>query len=42
MFVALVSSYDNYKDNTLLVAGAGAMITILGLAAWIFSIRGKR
>lgn len=42
MFFGVVSSYDSYKDNTLLVVGAAALITVGGLVAWIISIRGKK
>jgi len=41
MFFGVVSSYDSYKENTLFVVGAAALITVGGLVAWIISIRGK-
>jgi hypothetical protein len=41
MFFGLVSSYEAYKDNTLLVVFAATLITAGGLAAWLVSIRGN-
>lgn len=41
VFYALVSTYENYKDNTLLVFAAVVVITFGGLIAWLLSIRGK-
>ena len=41
VFFALVSTYDNYKDNLALVLVAVVVITFGGLIAWLISIRGK-
>ena len=42
VFFTLVSSYDLYKDNNLLVFIAVAVVTYGGLAAWLISSRGKK
>jgi hypothetical protein len=35
----VVSLYDSYKDNELLVILAAAVILITGLLAWVWSIQ---
>jgi hypothetical protein len=39
LFFGVVSFYDSYKDNTLAVILAAAIILITGLIAWIWSIQ---
>jgi uncharacterized membrane protein YqjE len=39
LFFVVVSFYDAYKQNDLLVILAAAVILIGGLAAWIWSIQ---
>jgi hypothetical protein len=42
LFFIVVSLYDSYKDNELLVVAAAAIILIGGLLAWIWSVQPKR
>ena len=42
LFFAVVSLYDSYKDNTLAVILAAAIILITGLIAWVWSIHPKK
>ena len=39
LFFSVVSLYDSYKDNQLLVVLAAAIILITGLIAWVWSIQ---
>jgi hypothetical protein len=39
LFFGVVSLYDSYKDNELLVILAAAVILITGLLAWVWSIQ---
>jgi hypothetical protein len=39
LFFGVVSLYDSYKDNELLVILAAAIILITGLIAWVWSIQ---
>jgi hypothetical protein len=39
LFFGVVSLYDSYKDNELLVILAAAVILITGLIAWVWSIQ---
>jgi hypothetical protein len=39
LFFGVVSFYDSYKENTLLVIVATAIILITGLIAWIWSVQ---
>jgi uncharacterized membrane protein YqjE len=39
LFFVVVSLYDSYKDNELLVILAAAIILITGLIAWVWSIQ---
>jgi hypothetical protein len=39
LFFTVVSFYDSYKDNTLLVIVAAAIILITGLIAWVWSVQ---
>ena len=39
LFFGVVSLYDGYKDNQLLVVLAAAIILITGLIAWVWSIQ---
>jgi hypothetical protein len=41
LFFIVVSLYDSYKENELLVVFAAALILIGGLAAWIWSVQPK-
>jgi len=38
----VVGFYDSYKENTLLVILAAAIILIVGLIAWVWSIQPKK
>ena len=42
LFFGVVGLYDNYKENTLLVILAAAIILIAGLIAWVWSIQPKK
>lgn len=42
LFFVVVSLYDAYKENDLLVILAAAVILIGGLAAWIWSVQPKK
>lgn len=39
LFFGVVSFYDSFKDNTLLVIVAAAIILIAGLIAWVWSVQ---
>ena len=39
LFFGVVSLYDSYKENTLLVILAAAIILITGLIAWVWSVQ---
>jgi len=39
LFFGGVGLYDSYKENTLLVILAAAIILIAGLIAWVWSIQ---
>jgi hypothetical protein len=39
LFFAVVSFYDFYKDSTLAVILAAAIILITGLLAWVWSVQ---
>tara|TARA_B110000503_G_scaffold126917_1_gene196074 strand:+ start:1274 stop:1438 length:165 start_codon:yes stop_codon:yes gene_type:complete len=41
VFFGLTSTYENYRDNLVLVLLAIIVITFGGLIAWLLSIRGK-
>ena len=41
VFAATIWSYDLYKDSTIAVAIAAAVVTVGGLIAWLVSARGK-
>jgi hypothetical protein len=38
----VVGFYDSYKENTLLVILAAAIVLIAGLIAWVWSIQPKK
>jgi hypothetical protein len=42
LFFLVVSFYDSYKQNDLLVILAAAVILIGGLAAWLWSVQPKK
>jgi hypothetical protein len=42
LFFVVVSSYDAYRENDLLVILAAAIILIGGLAAWIWSVQPRK
>jgi uncharacterized membrane protein YqjE len=42
LFFLVVSFYDAYRENDLLVTLAAAIILIGGLAAWIWSLQPKK
>jgi O-antigen ligase len=42
LFFLVISSYDAYKENDLLVILAAAIILIGGLAAWIWSVQPRK
>ena len=42
LFFVVVSLYDAYKQNDLLVILAAAIILISGMGAWIWSIQPKK
>jgi hypothetical protein len=42
LFFGVVGFYDSYKENTLLVILAAAIILIAGLIAWVWSIQPKK
>jgi hypothetical protein len=42
LFFGVVSLYDSYKENTLLVIVAAAIVLIAGLIAWVWSIQPKK
>jgi hypothetical protein len=42
VFFAVVGFYDSYKENTLLVILAAAIVLIAGLIAWVWSIQPKK
>ena len=39
LFFGVVGFYDSYKENTLLVILATAIILITGLIAWVWSVQ---
>jgi hypothetical protein len=39
LFFTVVGFYDSYKENTLLVIVAAAIILIAGLIAWVWSVQ---
>ncbi|CAB4631085.1 unannotated protein [freshwater metagenome] len=39
LFFLIVSFYDAYADNDLLVVAAAAIILITGLIAWVWSVQ---
>ena len=39
LFFGLVSVYDLYKDNVYLVALVAVILTLAGLAAWLWSVQ---
>jgi uncharacterized membrane protein HdeD (DUF308 family) len=41
LFFGVVSFYDSFKDSTLLVIVAAAIILIAGLIAWVWSVQPK-
>ena len=41
VFAATIWSYDLYKDSTIAVALAAAVITVGGLIAWLLSAGNK-
>ena len=41
VFAATIWSYDLYKESTIAVVLAAALITVGGLAAWLYSARNK-
>ena len=41
VFAATIWSYDLYKDSTIAVAIAAAVVTVGGLIAWVLSARNK-
>jgi uncharacterized membrane protein HdeD (DUF308 family) len=42
LFFGVVSLYDSYKENTLLVILAAAIVLIAGLIAWVWSVQPKK
>lgn len=42
LFFTVISFYDSYKDNILLVIVAAAIILIAGLLSWVWSIQPKK
>jgi Flp pilus assembly protein TadB len=42
LFFGVVSFYGSFKDNTLLVIVAAAIILIAGLIAWVWSVQPKK
>lgn len=42
LFVLLVSNYNSYRENTLVVVLVAAVLLITGLLAWVASIQGPR
>jgi hypothetical protein len=42
LFFVVVSSYEAYRQNDLLVILAAAIILIGGMGAWIWSIQPKK
>ena len=42
LFFLVVSFYDSYKQNDLLVILAAAVILAGGLAAWLWSVQPKK
>jgi hypothetical protein len=42
LFFGVVSLYDSYKENTLLVILAASIILIAGPIAWVWSIQPKK
>jgi general stress protein CsbA len=42
LFFIVVSLYDAYQENELLVILAAAIILIGGLAAWLWSVQPKK
>jgi uncharacterized membrane protein YphA (DoxX/SURF4 family) len=41
-FFVIVSSYDSYSDNTYSVAISGALLSIVGVGAWVWSVQPKK
>jgi len=39
VFFSIVYFYDSYRDNTLLVILAVTVISLGGLAAWVWSVQ---
>ena len=42
LFFGVVGLYESYKENTMLVIIAAAIILIAGLIAWVWSIQPKK
>jgi hypothetical protein len=42
LFFGVVGFYESYKENTLIVILAAAIILIAGLIAWVWSIQPKK
>ena len=42
LFFGVVSFYDSFKESTLLVIVAAAIILIAALIAWVWSVQPKR
>jgi membrane protein DedA with SNARE-associated domain len=42
VFFSVVYFYDSYRDNTLLVILAVMVISLGGLAAWVWSVQPKK
>jgi hypothetical protein len=42
LFFGLVSAYDVYKDNVYFVALVAVILTVSGLAAWLWSAQPGR
>ena len=41
-FFVIVSSYDSYSGNTYSVAIAGALLSVVGVGAWVWSVQPKK
>jgi hypothetical protein len=42
VFFSVVYFYDSYRDNTLLVILAVTIVSLGGLAAWVWSVQPKK
>jgi hypothetical protein len=42
VFFSVVYFYDSYRENTLLVILAVTVISLGGLAAWVWSVQPKK